>query len=153
MVRWAQASWLVVGVLGLGGLAMAQEGLIVDPWTHPNALPRVQATAPAARTVLSSSRPARVVARKAAPSVVPVGPPLDVRTNEGAVVPLGSALHDDLVDPWASDSERATEAEHRARLTFAQRDWSWEVQEIIDPWAKGPVAVAIDPAIVDPWAR
>jgi hypothetical protein len=152
MVRWASASWLLAtAVLGLGGLAMAQDGLIVDPWRHPSASPfgdRSKTAYPGART---SRHLALTTAPKTGPSVVPLGPPLALRTNPGAVVPLGPAGHEDIVDPWAA-APRVTGAERPSRL-FARRNWAWEIQEIVDPWARGPLAVATDPAIVDPWAR
>jgi hypothetical protein len=152
MVRWASAPWLLaVAVLGLGGLAMAQDGLIVDPWRHPNATPfgeRPSLRSPGVQKAARLATPGR----KTGPSVVPLGPPLALRTNPGAVVPLGPAGHEDIVDPWASSS-RSTAAERPARLAAAHRNWSWEVQEIVDPWRRGPLAVATDPAIVDPWAR
>ena len=151
MVRWASASWLLAAaVLGLGGLAMAQDGLIVDPWRHPSATPfgdRTKTPGPGVRSAPRLATPAA----NAGPAVVPLGPPLALRTNPGAVVPLGPAGHEDIVDPWAA-APRVTGAERPTRL-FARRNWAWEVQEIVDPWAKGPLAVATDPAIVDPWAR
>jgi hypothetical protein len=155
MVRWVSAPWLLA-VLGLAGLALAQEGLIVDPWRHPSATPsnEVSKSAPADR---SAARPVGVASfpidsPKGGPSVVPVGPPLDLKSNGGAVVPLGTAS-DDVVDPWATGSLHPSVAERRARLAVARHDWAWEVQEIVDPWSQGPIAVARDPLIVDPWAR
>jgi hypothetical protein len=149
---------LFVAVLGLGGLALAQDGLIVDPWTHPSPGPFAQTTKPAAVAQRAPERPVGVASfpiddGAPSPSVVPVGPPLDSRANAGSVVPLGPASRDGLVDPWAGELRHPTESEHRARLGLAHHDWSWEIQEIVDPWAKGPVAVSTDPMIIDPWAR
>jgi len=152
MVRWASAPWLfAAAVLGLGGLAMAQDGLIVDPWRHPSATPfgeRAKSPYPGGQRTRQLASPD---ARKTGPTVVPLGPPLALRTNPGAVVPLGPAGHEDIVDPWTAPA-RVTARERPARLAAAPRNWSWEIQEIVDPWRRGPLAVATDPAIVDPWA-
>jgi hypothetical protein len=80
-----------------------------------------------------------------------VGPPL----REGAADP-GTALRvdpdaplDAIVNPWVEAPAHVAPA--RDRATAAQ--WAWEIREIVDPWAKGPVAVAVtDPLIIDPWA-
>lgn len=151
MLRWASAPWLLAAaVLGLGGFAMAQDGLIVDPWRHPSATfgERAKSPYPDAHTARPFATP---TARRTGPTIVPLGPPLALRTNPGAVVPLGPAGHEDIVDPWAA-SRPASPAERPARLAAAHRNWSWEIQEIVDPWRRGPLAVATDPAIVDPWA-
>ena len=66
-------------------------------------------------------------------------PPGAAEEVEAVPAELG---HDDLVDPWSSARARAVEAEHRARLASGKRDWAWEVREIVDPWATGPLAVA-----------
>src|SRR3954469_14249793 len=148
MVRWASPPWLLAAaVLGLGGLAMAQDGLIVDPWRHPSATPfGERAKSPSAG--VAAARLATPAAHKTGPTIVPLGPPLALHTNPGAVVPLGPAGHEDIVDPW---SPQSTAVAPPARLPAAHRNWSWEIQEIVDPWRRGPLAVATDPAIVDPW--
>ncbi|HSU39210.1 MAG TPA: hypothetical protein VLJ38_06575 [Polyangiaceae bacterium] len=150
MVRWASAPWLLAAaVLGLGGLAMAQDGLIVDPWRHPSATPFGERAKSPAPGVPAARRLATPAARKTGPTIVPLGPPLALHTNPGAVVPLGPAGHEDIVDPW---TPTFTAVAHPAPLTAAHRNWSWEIQEIVDPWRRGALAVATDPAIVDPWA-
>src|SRR5690348_3840339 len=96
----------ILGVLGVGGLAAAQEGLIVDPWEHavsalfpPKADP---APAPAKRAVGVASFPLE----RAAPAVVPVGPPLrDGTTDPKAPLAVGpSEPLDAAVDPWVEPS-------------------------------------------------
>ena len=149
MVRWASAAWLFAAVLGLGGLAMAQDGLIVDPWRHPNATPSGERAKSPHPGVDTTGQLAARAARKTGPTIVPLGPPLALHTNPGAVVPLGPAGHEDIVDPW---SPQLMAVQRPARLAAAHRNWSWEIQEIVDPWRRGPLAVATDPAIVDPWA-
>ncbi|HEX5099650.1 MAG TPA: hypothetical protein VFV94_09135, partial [Polyangiaceae bacterium] len=85
-VRFASARW-VAALLALGGLALAQDRLIVDPWKHAVSalLPEPKSEAlPTTRAVGVASFP--VEAPKGAPSVVPVGPP----------------IVDAPVDPWAA---------------------------------------------------
>ncbi len=152
MVRWVSLSSLVA-LLGLGGFALAQEGLIVDPWAHPSSTPRDDVRSPSAASERALRRVnVAALPSKAGPSVVPVGPPLALRANAG-VVPLGPVGDHEIIDPWASSASQSIDAEHHARLRLARHDWAWELQEIVDPWAKGPIAAATDPAIVDPWAR
>src|SRR4051812_14764885 len=111
MVRWASAPWLfAAAVLGLGGLAMAQDGLIVDPWRHPSATPFGERAKSPHAGVHTAPQLATPAARKSGPTIVPLGPPLALHTNPGAVVPLGPAGHEDIVDPWAA-SPRVTAAE------------------------------------------
>ena len=153
MARWASASWLLAAaVLGLAGLAMAQEGLIVDPWRHPSPSPFGKPAKTPYPGAHSAPHLGAALAPKAGPTVVPLGPPLALRTNPGAVVPLGPAGHEDIVDPWAP-AARVAGIAPAPRLAAAHRDWAWEIQEIVDPWRQGPLAVTTDPAIVDPWAR
>jgi hypothetical protein len=104
----------LIAVLGLGGLALAQEGFIVEP----------------------------------------VGPPLIVTVDPWGVVPLAPVFTDGIVDPWQGShlsSRGATERSPARRR--GPTDWARAIEEIIDPWAKGPLAVVTDPLIVDPWAR
>jgi len=148
-VKLAQSAALaalgVLSVLGMVGLAAAQEGLIVDPWGHAvSALfPPKADPAPATRPVGVASFPIEHSA--AAPAVVPVGPPL----REGTADP-----HAPLVVAPAEPLDAAVESGPTASLHHATpSQWAWEIREIVDPWAKGPVAVAAtDPLIIDPWA-
>jgi hypothetical protein len=146
----------LLAVLGFGGLALAQSGLIVDPWKRPVTL--VVGTKPAPPAVLHrSAQDAPVLApfpeepnRK--PAVVPIGPPLNL-TNESPVVPLGPFTHDEIFDPWASTRSDATTSARSVATTGGRRDWAFEINEIVDPWSRGPLAAVTDPLIVYPWAR
>jgi hypothetical protein len=143
----------LIALLGLGGFALAQEGLIVDPWAHPSSTPSREVRSPSFANEQASGRAGMpALPSKAVPSVVPVGPPLASRTNPG-VVPLGPIGDHEIIDPWASGAPHPTDSDHRSRLRVARHDWSWEIREIVDPWAEGPIAAVTDPAIVDPWAR
>jgi hypothetical protein len=144
----------VAALLAVGGLALAQDGLIVDPWKHGvsalfAAPPPVSHTP--TRAVGVASLPA-AKPRTDAPAVVPVGPPLVdapvdpwVTLSFGPVAPTDT---DGIVDPWADSPARADAASRHAAS-----DWAFRIREIVDPWARGPVAVAQrDPLIIDPWA-
>lgn len=153
-VSLASARW-VAALLALGGLALAQDGLIVDPWKHavsvllPPAPKSVPLPAPT-RAVGVASFPIDPKADSAA--VVPVGPPLvDAPADPwAAMVVAPIAPTDGVVDPWAGLPARA-EATASRRVAG---EWAWRIREIVDPWARGPVAFASrDPLIVDPWAR
>jgi hypothetical protein len=130
---------------------MAENGVVVDPWAHPSATPFGERAKSPRPGVPSAPPPRAAAARPSGPSVVPLGPPLSLHTSPGAVAPLSAAGHDDIVDPWAP-SARLAGAQRSARLAGVRHNWSWEIQEIVDPWRRGPLAVATDPAIVDPWA-
>jgi hypothetical protein len=144
-------------VLGLGGLALAQDGLIVDPWQRPAAKVVTSAPLPAGADRTGSAG-AGAPERESegmppSPSVEPLGPPLALTVDPWAVVPLQPALPDKIVDPWKgsrlASHAHGTPTERRRGHT----DWARAIDEIIDPWSKGPLAVVTDPLIVDPWAR
>jgi len=158
MLRFVSGRALAV-LLGLGGLAMAQDGLIVDPWQRlVSVLAAPQATAPvandrtAARPVGTASSP--IAAPKAGPAVVPLGPPLAADAQAVGVFPIGAITSPDVVDPWvgSAPSGRAS-AEHPTAPHSGHADWAHAIDEIVDPWKRGPLAVFTDPIIVDPWAR
>ena len=145
------APW-VVALLAVGGLALAQDAKIVDPWKHAvSALfpsPKPVANS-ATRAVGVASFPIEADPHDARPAVVPVGPPLvDAPVDPWVAVSVGPvAPEDSIVDPWAGSPVRAEAKSHAAA------DWAFRIREIVDPWARGPVAVAQrDPLIVDPWA-
>lgn len=155
-VGFASARW-VAALLAMGGLAFAQDRLIVDPWQRAVSTlfpaPKSQPLPTPTRAVGVATFPIEHPGHASkAPAVVPVGPPIvDVPTDPWAgmvVAPI--APSDSIVDPWASTPARAeTSASRRAA-----GEWAWRLREIVDPWARGPVAVASrDPLIVDPWAR
>jgi hypothetical protein len=137
--------------MAAGGLALAQDGLIVDPWTHAvsglfASPPTVLHTPTRAVGVASFSAEAHV----AAPAVVPVGPPLvDAPVDPWVTLSFGPAAPtESIVDPWAGTPARSSSGDHPLAT-----DWAFRIREIVDPWARGPVAMAErDPMIVDPWA-
>jgi len=152
-MRLASACSMFV-LLGLGGLALAQEGTIVDPWQHAVSTVLADGSANVPRPHASpGQRPTAANAHPHQPSVVPVGPPLRSPSRDPwAFVPTGlTETGDGIVDPWAAP--RATRPAPRDARR-APSAWAREIPDIMDPWAKGPVAlVSRDPLIVDPWAR
>lgn len=150
MRRFAWGTTLVA-LLGLGGLALGQEGLIVNPWPHgasppPLASPWKESGRPEAGPLHVSNYEVSEPSSPAA--VVPLWP---LRPRPSAVEPLGALTYDDVVNPWVQ-SEPGALGGHSDGARAVDRHWAREIQEIVDPWASGPLAVAIDPAIVDPWA-
>jgi hypothetical protein len=152
-VGFASARW-VAALLAVGGLALAQDRLIVDPWKHAvSALfptPKSEPLPASTRAVGVASFPLEPATGPLA--VVPVGPPLvDAPVDPwAAVVVAPIAPADDVVDPWPGSPARADAATSRQ----VAGEWAWRIREIVDPWARGPVAFASrDPLIVDPWAR
>jgi hypothetical protein len=157
MLSLLSGRW-IAALLGLGGLAMAQDGLIVDPWNR--AVTALSAPEPAAavndrtapRAVGVASLP--VAEPTSGPTVVPLGPPLSVAGKAGGVVPIGPIGSDLVVDPWVRPAEGGKAQLDRSAMARAgHRDWAHEIDEIVDPWKRGPLAVFTDPIIVDPWAR
>jgi hypothetical protein len=154
-VRLVTAS-SILAVLGLAGLAMAQDDLVVDPWRRvvnvvagTSAAPSV-AEPPAPRPIGVASFP--IERPQAKPSVVPIGPPLALAKEPWGIIPLGPPTHDEVFDPWAG-AARSGRTNQLATARSARRDWAVEINEIIDPWSKGPLAAVTDPLIVDPWRR
>jgi hypothetical protein len=149
----------VAAVLGLGGLAMAQDDLIVDPWKRAvsSVLESRRTTAPAndrTRPVgVASFRVDDEPGAKTGPAVVPLGPPLNLAVDPWAVVPVEPTFSDRVVDPWAGSRLSSSQTARVAAMRRGHSDWAREIDEIIDPWAKGPLAVVTDPLIIDPWAR
>jgi len=134
---------------------LAQDARIVDPWKHAVSVlfppaPKSEPLPAPTRAVGVASFP--IDPKAANPAVVPVGPPI-VEAPVGpwaamVVAPIEPA--DGIVDPWAGSPARA-EASASRRVAG---EWAWRVREIVDPWARGPVALASrDPLIVDPWAH
>jgi len=152
-VGFASARW-IAALLAVGGLAFAQDRVIVDPWHRAvSALfpePKSQPLPTPTRAVGVASFPIDPPAK--GPAVVPVGPPVvDVAADPWvSMVVAPIAPNEEVVDPWASSPTRADAAASRR----AAGEFAWRVREIVDPWARGPVAVASrDPLIVDPWAN
>ena len=70
-----------------------------------------------------------------------------------AVAPVEPALPSKIVDPWTGSRLATRAGGPRTERRRGHTDWARAIDEIIDPWSKGPLAVVTDPLIVDPWAR
>jgi len=155
-VRFVTAS-SILAVLGLAGLAMAQDDLVVDPWKRVvNVVAGKSEPVPVAEH--GAPRPIGVASfpiepPKSKPAVVPIGPPLALAQEPWGVVPVGPPTHDEVFDPWASVAPNGRGTSRPVTARGGRRDWAVEINEIIDPWSKGPLAAVTDPLIVDPWAR
>jgi hypothetical protein len=152
-VRFVTAS-SISAVLGLAGLAMAQDDLVVDPWKRVANVVAGKSEAPpvaepaAPRPIGVASFP--IEPPKAKPTVVPIGPPLALAQEPWGVVPIGPPGHDEIFDPWANVAN-GHGMSRPVTARSGRRDWAVEINEIIDPWSKGPLAAVTDPLIVDPW--
>ncbi|HEV8548702.1 MAG TPA: hypothetical protein VGQ57_06740 [Polyangiaceae bacterium] len=153
-MRLGSMRW-VAAVLGVGGLALAQDELIVDPWHHAVSALFPPTPAPARSASLPIGVASFPIEARPSPRVVPVGPPLHQEiVDPSAAMPVGAIVPvDAAVDPWVTPPTAA--AGHPLLGRHASpSDWATEIREIVDPWSKGPLAVAArDPAIVDPWAH
>lgn len=114
----------IVALLLVGSAAAAQQGLITEPWSRSVTPP--QTSAPAPRPMPESGL-APVAAKAVVGTAAPVA--AAVLTEEKArwsppVVPL-------LVDPWARTAVLPPPPRPR---------WLSRSAEIVDPWAKEPVA-------------
>lgn len=111
---------LLVASLLLGSAALAQQGLVVEPWRRapvPAALP-VEPARVMPGSALAKERPAPQPAAARA-RTEPAAPPLPLVKWSPPVVEL-------LVDPWA---------EARAVARAPRLRWVPQTAEIIDPWA------------------
>jgi hypothetical protein len=116
---------VLAACLLVGSAALAQQGLIVEPW--PKAAPPVSAPLVADRVMPASGLPpassAAAVSAQAVPARGPQAPDAEVGKRgkwSPPVLPL-------LVDPWKGAA--ATPPAPRPR-------WSPQQSEIIDPWAR-----------------
>jgi hypothetical protein len=155
---------LIGAALGLGGVALAQPTLVVDPWGRASGdADSWFAAEPAPR---DDKLPVEAVLKdpwassseaKAQPVVAPLKP-FETRPKEAVV---GAAITKPvLVDPWAPviASEIPSLRDPNAPATTDRSKlvpWSDRVVEIIDPWQRLPELASTDRirVVVDPWAR
>ena len=132
-----RAVLIPVMLLGLGGVALAQPGMIVDPWPRP--------------ADVASSPPRSSAA-------FPIEPPgADVpRVASGLESQAERSSRVHAVPFVASGLDRELEAAARAQASRTTRvaPWPPRYSEIVDPWQRMPKLATIDVAnlIVDPWA-
>jgi hypothetical protein len=158
-VRLLAAS-LVLGLLGLGGAALAQPLLVEDPWANPRAQ---------GESWFSSSdeqaRPALPVeavlydpwAKSDAPKPEPVSHPIveAQKRPEPVQAQRSVASFDEeslVVDPWAPARNVASTP---VRTADRRGAWSSRMVEIVDPWNRAPERATNGDVrlVVDPWAR
>jgi hypothetical protein len=129
----------LVGVLLVGSGALAQQGLVVDPW-HKAAKP-VAVPLPPLRALPASGLPPPSAALPALPALpAPRQAEAPPAAAPAAVAKWSPPVVELLVDPWAK-SEAAAAPKPR---------WSPKTLEIIDPWADAaapsPPRIASRPA-------
>jgi hypothetical protein len=155
---------LIGATLGLGGAALAQPSLVVDPWGRstadssswfePETLQPEQK--PFVDTELADPW---AKARETAPSpvVTPIKPFETRPLERAAAAPTTEPF---VIDPWAPviaseipslrDRNAPTTTDRAMRLP-----WSDRVVEVIDPWQRTPGVASGDRVrlVIDPWAR
>jgi len=151
--------------MSVGGGALGQSELIVDPWAEGarpalerGAAPRAEERAWARQTGEGPAAHPIVDPWQAAPSEPTLDPwrvasPTRSAARHGAPAPSEAG---DLWVPAPNAAVRAGAPAHRLRPerpSAAPKSWATVVVDIVDPWANGPVTEKTDPAIVDPWAR
>jgi hypothetical protein len=137
---------VVVAVLGVGGVAFAQPGLIVDPW-------KVSRTRGVELSSWRAGEPFTKIAGINELIVDPwrgARPPVKSRRLAQEVTVKRDALGSlEIRDPWPSSSAVATSAPARGAQSWVQS------REIVDPWATSGKRAAgrVGTPIVDPWRR
>jgi hypothetical protein len=142
LLRRSAAAFSVAVVL-VGGAALAQSDLIVDPWQGA-----LSGKAPA-RFVPDVSRPAGADDGwydGASTSSVP-------RPVVEPMAPIPSELLADWPERAPRSSPLAPPPAPAPTANVPQKlPWARVVPEIVDPWSPRKLAVYRDPLIVDPWA-
>lgn len=118
IVGTVSISRLLVASLLVGSVALAQQGLIVEPWRR------------APVTVSVSTTPARPMPLSGLPSPrlapLPVVQRVEMRPAPGPSNKWSPPVVELLVDPWAKVQSATPSARPR---------WVPQTSEIIDPWA------------------
>jgi hypothetical protein len=164
---------LTIAAVGLGGVALAQPSLVVDPWGRAtDSADSWFASSEAARdehgtigevTDPWAPRPESTAVIPVGPTVAPLGPvdvPFDVRPLERASDASVPKLAPVVIDPWAPTvpselPSLARASTSRTQLNRSASPWSSRLVEIIDPWRRVPEWAGADRVrlVVDPWAR
>jgi hypothetical protein len=163
---------LTIAAVGLGGIALAQPSLVVDPWGRATeSTDSWFASSEAARdeqrpigevTDPWAPRPEMTAVTPVGPIVAPLGPvdvPFDVRPFDRASDASVPKVAPVVIDPWASTapSELPSLAgsNSRAQPNRSASPWSSRLVEIVDPWRRVPEWTGADRVrlVVDPWAR
>ncbi len=135
----------MIGALSIGGVALGQSALIVDPWGDQSA-DTAQLPVEAVAQGVAPRADERAWARQTGESPA-ARPVLD---------PWKAARPLPVVHRWTSPARLAVSerppAPLAARAPVSSDSWATVVTDIVDPWAPGPIAARTDPAIVDPWA-
>lgn len=156
---------LVVATLGVGGAALAQPELVVDPWGGAGA--EIDSWfGQAAKAPLDTSTADPVLvdpwqpigAAEPAPrakraEVVPVAPAKNASPKSAPALRQTPIV----IDPWASvvtSDIPSLDKQSGPRIAERLSPWSGRMIEVVDPWSRVPeLRVERVPMIVDPWAR
>ena len=163
---------LVVAALGVGGVALAQPELVVDPWGSAkteadswfadatNERPHITTADPVLVDPWLPEREPERAPRAKRVEVFPIAPatnasPGSAPPKSAATPPLVAPI---VIDPWAPavDPEMPPLASKSVlRVAEQSSPWSGRMIEIVDPWGRVPdrgVKTNFR-VIIDPWAR
>jgi hypothetical protein len=145
----------VYGLLALGGVALAEDAGIVDPWS-------ATLSGWFSEPQPAVSKASSTALRRAESAAEPAVSPLEVVPGDDELVvePWTPDPLEVMPDPWAStvggQVRALPEGEPAPLLASVQPRshdaWAYPIREIVDPWRRGPGLVSRDPLIVDPWA-
>ncbi len=156
---------LVVAALGVGGVAVAQPQLVVDPWGSANAdadswFGQAEKEASAVPTadpgLVDPWQPVREPEPRAKRvEVFPAAPETNASPKNVSRLPAPAPL---LIDPWApvvASDIPSLSNDRGPRAGEQQSAWSGRMIEVVDPWTGASDAATKNPIrlIVDPWAR
>jgi hypothetical protein len=139
----------IAAIFAIGGVALADEAGIVDPWAADRS---GWFGAPAAEPAADI---ARVGAAPGIAAPLAAASPAALGDHALVVEPWNAAPPELASDPWVT---RAPERPRATPVTASvqQRrhaEWAYVIDEIVDPWRRSGGRAAQDPLIVDPWAR
>lgn len=163
---------LVVAALGVGGVALAQPELVVDPWgsakaeadswfaDSTNERADVLTADPVLVDPWQPEREPERAPRAKRVEVFPIAPatnasPRSAPPRSAALPPLAAPI---VVDPWApavGSELPPLEGKSVSRVAEQSSPWSGRMIEIVDPWGRVPELGASKSfrVIIDPWAR
>jgi hypothetical protein len=154
---------LVVAALGVGGAALAEPELVVDPWGRANA--EVDSWfGPVVTERAGNPRTEDLLVDPWVPAREPERAPPEPRAKRVEVFPIAPANAplantESIINPWApavaSEIPSLAKWPEPRVAERAATPWSGRMVEIVDPWGRTRDYSPIDRIriVIDPWAR